>query len=71
LYNYSLEEEVVRSPVCQHVFHEECLLLWLNRKSSCPYCRQELFVKWTEQKQMPCIRRTQYCFKYHLFTALP
>jgi hypothetical protein len=32
---------VACSPVCRHVFHKECLFLWLERNSTCPCCRQE------------------------------
>lgn len=28
---------------CHHVFHEDCLLDWLQRKPTCPNCRQEFF----------------------------
>ena len=42
LYNYAAKEQVVRSPKCQHVFHEECLVVWFQFKSSCPCCRQDL-----------------------------
>lgn len=38
---------------CHHVFHDDCLLDWLQRKPTCPNCRQEFFAiedspKWTE-----------------------
>lgn len=28
---------------CGHVFHDTCLAQWNEHKSSCPYCRQELY----------------------------
>ena len=27
---------------CNHYFHEECLMPWLNQHDSCPICRFEL-----------------------------
>lgn len=27
---------------CDHMFHKECLEVWLSKHSSCPYCRMEL-----------------------------
>lgn len=27
---------------CQHLFHDECLLSWLEKHNSCPTCRHEL-----------------------------
>ena len=27
---------------CNHVFHSECLEKWLELKSECPYCKQQL-----------------------------
>jgi hypothetical protein len=35
-------QQVACSPVCRHVFHKECLFMWLERNSTCPCCRQEL-----------------------------
>jgi hypothetical protein len=43
LRNFELEEEVVRSTSCKHVFHQDCLVMWLHRGSpSCPCCREVL-----------------------------
>ena len=27
---------------CTHTFHNQCISRWVMRKSTCPYCRQEL-----------------------------
>lgn len=37
----SSEAKAVRLPKCNHTFHCECLLKWLEHTSSCPMCRQE------------------------------
>ncbi|ETW01072.1 hypothetical protein H310_06698 [Aphanomyces invadans] len=34
-----IEERVVRMG-CSHAFHESCVVQWLERKPSCPMCRQ-------------------------------
>lgn len=36
------EGDIVRSPICGHTFHADCLDPWLQRKPTCPNCR--LFV---------------------------
>ncbi|XP_028175954.1 E3 ubiquitin-protein ligase RNF181-like [Ostrinia furnacalis] len=27
---------------CNHQFHNKCILVWLNKTNSCPFCRHEL-----------------------------
>ena len=27
---------------CNHVFHKECIKLWLNKNNSCPQCRENI-----------------------------
>ena len=30
---------IIKYPICNHLFHEECLLAWLKKKTTCPLCR--------------------------------
>ena len=37
-----IKGEVVRVLKCTHVFHDKCLLPWLEKHSQCPNCRKDL-----------------------------
>ena len=42
---------VIKLPCCNNSFHKNCILLWLGEdganSNTCPFCRQQLFTKWT------------------------
>lgn len=31
---------VLNFPICEHIFHESCIMEWLKTRSTCPMCRQ-------------------------------
>lgn len=33
---------------CQHVFHNRCVMPWMKMKHTCPNCRQEQPISWSE-----------------------
>ncbi|RRT38299.1 hypothetical protein B296_00037507 [Ensete ventricosum] len=33
---------VVKQMPCKHMFHDRCILPWLDRRNSCPLCRYEM-----------------------------
>ena len=37
-------ESAARGRVCGHIFHEECLTMWVNKSVTCPDCRQDLLI---------------------------
>jgi hypothetical protein len=39
--DYTVEEKLLELP-CHHLYHESCVMPWLEVKGSCPTCRCEL-----------------------------
>ncbi|XP_045535347.1 E3 ubiquitin-protein ligase RNF181 [Papilio machaon] len=41
LKEFKINEKAKKLP-CEHFFHPTCILTWLNKTNSCPFCRLEL-----------------------------
>ncbi|CAG4970808.1 unnamed protein product [Parnassius apollo] len=41
LKEFKVKEKAKKMP-CEHFFHPTCILTWLNKTNSCPFCRLEL-----------------------------
>ena len=41
---YGENDLLAEIPNCHHVFHEQCLGIWLNRHGNCPFCRAALLI---------------------------
>lgn len=39
--DFKLKQDAKKMP-CKHIFHDMCLLPWLNKNCTCPMCRFEL-----------------------------
>jgi hypothetical protein len=62
---------------CNHYFHKECLLEWLNVKKTCPMCRMDLRnteynVKYKRKKMKlvilnNCVKLYNYNQEYYLY----
>uniref|UniRef100_A0A183C4R0 RING-type domain-containing protein n=1 Tax=Globodera pallida TaxID=36090 RepID=A0A183C4R0_GLOPA len=41
--NFEAGDKVRPLPPCEHIFHTECIELWLKNHNNCPLCRAEIF----------------------------
>ncbi len=39
LAEFEEREEVIKLPVCKHLYHKPCIRTWLENHIECPYCR--------------------------------
>lgn len=38
----SADSRPLKLPICNHLYHENCIKEWLKLRSTCPNCRQDL-----------------------------
>lgn len=41
---YKLDEKLSEL-VCNHVYHHDCIIMWLNRNNSCPICKRNMDIQ--------------------------
>jgi hypothetical protein len=51
LCEFEKREEIRKILACRHIFHQECLDMWLNKDRSCPFCKQDLRWEAIENKK--------------------
>lgn len=39
---FKVGDVVITLPDCRHTFHENCVMTWLEKHNTCPFCRKEL-----------------------------
>jgi E3 ubiquitin-protein ligase BIG BROTHER-like protein len=40
-YEYKIDEQLIILP-CKHNFHLECIIEWLKKEKTCPFCKSEI-----------------------------
>jgi hypothetical protein len=55
---FQIDTSNIRTTICSHEFHRDCLEQWFTVKSSCPLCR-------TEQPTMTIIEHKYYNIIYN------
>ena len=58
-----IEKMSVKSLDCGHSFHTECIKDWINKKSACPICRQQIDLNNRDNSNKNDF--TQAIYKYH------
>lgn len=36
---YEIDETITLTPGCKHMFHNTCIVAWLDTKMQCPFCK--------------------------------
>jgi len=52
LNDFEVEEQVLQLPECHHLFHRECIRVWLGTHLDCPYCRSNVRDQLTRTKRL-------------------